>query len=160
MTDPLPPHPKKDDPDFAEKKREYNRAYNARPENKERIKEQQRAYNAKNKERIKEQKHAYNARPENKEWRKKLSRANKLKRKYGLTPQDEDAMVAAQNGLCATCGKPPRGKINNTRLVVDHCHKPAKVRGMLCSKCNSGLGFADDSPTLLRKMATYIESYQ
>lgn len=139
----LPPYPKKDDPDFKEKRCDYYRAYRA-----------------KNKERIKKRMRAYRARPENKERVKEMSRVDKLKRNFGLTLQEVDTMITAQNGLCFICGKVPKGKMAHTHLQVDHCHKTGKLRAMLCINCNIGLGHSYEDPVLLRKMADYIESYQ
>ena len=53
--------------------------------------------------------------------------------------------LEGQEGRCGICGrKPAKG------LVVDHCHSTNKIRGLLCSACNKGLGlFGDDSDRLL-----------
>jgi len=62
-----------------------------------------------------------------------------LRRKYGLEVADYEAMLAAQNGLCALCGGPP-GKY---RMAVDHCHQTGRVRGLLCNGCNRSLGWVE-----------------
>jgi hypothetical protein len=89
------------------------------------------------------------------EWRKRnpervtATRKNGLlKFHYGITTKERDEMIVAQGGGCAICGsemKPPH---------VDHCHEAGKgigaVRGILCGRCNSGLGqFKDSIETLL-----------
>jgi hypothetical protein len=65
------------------------------------------------------------------------------KRKYGVTNDVYNAMLAAQNGLCVMCGKPEihlgRGG-NVTPLAIDHDHATGKVRGLLCDTCNRALG--------------------
>jgi hypothetical protein len=74
------------------------------------------------------------------------------------------AMHAAQNGLCAICHhhetrKDPRSG-RTTPLHVDHCHITNNVRGLLCNRCNCGLGYFRDDPTLLRAAAAYLERHR
>ena len=85
-------------------------------------------------------------------------RDNHLQRKYGITIQQFDSMLEKQNGCCYLCGTNVPGGMGN--FAVDHCHTTFKVRKLLCYNCNTVLGKVEDSPTLLRKMADYIESYQ
>lgn len=54
---------------------------------------------------------------------------------------------------CELCKK------SDKKLCFDHCHKSQKFRGWLCHTCNAALGFANDSPKLLRKMADYLEAF-
>ena len=69
----------------------------------------------------------------------------RFKRKYGITLEERDRMVAAQDGRCAICDARDR------ELVIDHCHTTGKVRQMLCTPCNSGLGlYGEDKGRLLR----------
>jgi hypothetical protein len=78
--------------------------------------------------------------PEYREKRKASRRATALKGRYGITPQHYDLMLKEQGGACAICGEQPDG-----HLYVDHCHTTGKVRGLLCQRCNTGLGsFNDD----------------
>jgi hypothetical protein len=56
----------------------------------------------------------------------------------------------SQDGMCAICGN-KRG-----RLCVDHCHRHGHLRGLLCNRCNSGVGFFRDSPPLLLRGALYL----
>jgi hypothetical protein len=78
-----------------------------------------------------------------------------LRRRFGITPEDYDAMFAAQGGVCAICGSPPRGR----RLSVDHDHDTDEVRGLLCSTCNAGIGSMRDDPELLRRAIAYLEAH-
>jgi len=79
-----------------------------------------------------------------------------LKKNYGLTLKDYARMFKAQGEVCAICGEPERER---KYLSVDHDHFTEKVRGLICTRCNRALGFADDSPAKLRKMAIWIEKH-
>lgn len=89
-------------------------------------------------------------------------------RKYGLTPEQFDELLAAQGGRCKICGtdNPVRGTRVET-WCVDHDHAccPGKtscgkcVRGLLCSHCNRGLGFFGDSLTIIESAAAYLRHY-
>lgn len=84
------------------------------------------------------------------------NRRYNLKR-YGLTPAEYAGMFAAQGGVCKVCSEPPRGEGRFGRLVVDHDHASGRVRGLLCSSCNRGIGWLRDSVPLLRKAVEYLE---
>lgn len=77
-----------------------------------------------------------------------------LKYKYGITVEQRDELLAEQGGVCAICktGTPP------TKLgwVVDHCHSTGKVRGILCSPCNTLLGAARDNTQTLTNAIQYL----
>jgi hypothetical protein len=75
-----------------------------------------------------------------------------LKHRYGMSPLDYDALLALQGGVCAICKKKSK-----RRLVVDHCHSRHRVRGLLCHKCNLGLGMFDDDIERLRSAIAYLE---
>jgi hypothetical protein len=72
---------------------------------------------------------------------------------YGLTTEDYGRMLARQNGACAICKQ-----VFQETPAVDHCHTTGKVRGLLCRKCNTGLGSYDDEPGRLREAAAYLEA--
>jgi len=86
-------------------------------------------------------------------------RHRRIKRTYGLTEADWQTMFDAQGGVCLICGKPEIATYKNgkvKRMSVDHCHTTGAVRGLLCSKCNHGLGNFDDNPELLVVAAEYL----
>lgn len=88
-------------------------------------------------------------------------RRNKLKNLYGITVEDFWDMHKQQKGLCAICNSPESRKLNGAvaHLVVDHCHETGKVRGLLCHKCNTGLGHVEKREWLL-KAIVYLEASQ
>lgn len=76
-------------------------------------------------------------------------------RYYGMKSGEYEAMCVAQKGMCAICNTVPVGEI----LCVDHDHYTGQIRGLLCRKCNAGVGLLMDSAYLLEKAAAYINSY-
>lgn len=72
------------------------------------------------------------------------------KRKYGLTPIDEAKRCESQDGRCAICRNP-------RILVIDHDHIRGSIRGMLCQRCNIGLGFFGDNLKGILKAVAYLE---
>lgn len=78
------------------------------------------------------------------------------KRLYGLTTDMVATMIALQGGTCAICKTPIEAKSAH----VDHNHDSGKVRGILCSSCNLGLGKFRDDFEVLRSAAMYLLFYQ
>ena len=88
------------------------------------------------------------------EWRQanpRGRRAQALSRLYGMTLDQYDAQVVAQQGRCAICRKVEP-------LEVDHSHQTDKVRGLLCGRCNRAVGLFKDDPGAMRAAATYLEA--
>ncbi|MET7331895.1 endonuclease VII domain-containing protein [Nonomuraea sp. NPDC005650] len=73
-----------------------------------------------------------------------------LKRRYGITEDDFERMLARQGGLCAVCRAVPG-------TFVDHSHATGQVRGILCFNCNNGLGHFGDNLVLLELAALYLD---
>jgi hypothetical protein len=87
-------------------------------------------------------------------WRERnpeKARAIALKTRYGLTPDLEAEILAKQGGVCALCRE-------DRPLVVDHCHKTGVVRGLLCNRCNCGLGHLGDTAEGLEKALAYVSA--
>lgn len=80
-----------------------------------------------------------------------------LKSRYGITISDYDRMEQEQNGLCLICHRP---ETQRKRLAVDHCHKTGKVRGLLCTTCNSAIGHLLDDPDVIDRAAAYVRRHQ
>lgn len=111
-----------------------------------------RRYYAGHAEEIAEQKRGYN------QDNRQIIRARLLKKAYGVTPEEFAVMFGQQNGRCKICGL-EMTLAGHSRLscCVDHNHVSGKVRGLLCLKCNAGLGSFLDSSRILRQAATYLE---
>ncbi|MBK5239799.1 endonuclease domain-containing protein [Clostridium sp.] len=69
----------------------------------------------------------------------------KAKSSYGITKEEYENLKR----VCVICGS-----LEN--LVIDHSHQSGRIRGMLCSSCNKGLGFFKDNPMLLDRASNYI----
>lgn len=79
---------------------------------------------------------------------------NSLRNKHGLTIEAYQKLLIAQGNVCAICGK---SCSRRGRLSVDHSHVSGQIRGLLCSKCNLGLGNFDDSVEKLRWAEEYLK---
>jgi hypothetical protein len=79
------------------------------------------------------------------------NRTKHLKRAYNLTAEEFTYLVMEQGGVCGICGLVP------SSLFVDHNHQTGEVRGLLCQKCNSGIGFLGDSLEGLEKAINYLK---
>jgi hypothetical protein len=78
-----------------------------------------------------------------------------LRRGIDLTLAMFDRLYAAQGGCCAICRCEIGHRSRTTH--IDHCHTTGEVRGLLCQKCNHGIGIFDDDPARLRIAADYLE---
>ena len=90
----------------------------------------------------------------NKERIKQANRRRYLEQAYGLTPDEHAALLISQSGLCAICEQS-----DSQGLHVDHCHTTGKIRGMLCGKCNRGLGHFDDNTEFLEQALFYLKKH-
>lgn len=79
----------------------------------------------------------------------------------GISRESVESALQKQNNVCAICGNEETAfdSTNNKirRLSADHCHVTGVFRGMLCSRCNSGLGLFRDSTTILENAIKYLE---
>lgn len=115
-------------------RKQYAKVY--RKENREKIQKMQKLWRQKNPDKC-----------------RKYYRNNGL-RLYGITTQEYDALLKVQNGKCAICERPHTEF--ERRLHVDHDHLTKQVRGLLCVKCNQGIGYFDDSFELLERAKQYL----
>lgn len=120
-----------------------------RKEHPEKWKAYDRKYKDQNRERIREQAKArYAADPEH---HIQIARRSIVKRKYGITLEEYEVIIARG---CAICGG------DGPRMALDHNHANGKIRDALCTSCNNGLGRFKDDPILLRSAADYLEQHR
>jgi hypothetical protein len=88
-------------------------------------------------------------------------RAAHIKRTYGINWEDYLQLFAKQVGECCIC----RVKLSTHQQEdnpheiahIDHCHTTGKIRGLLCNKCNSAIGYFNDSALLCKLASQYLE---
>lgn len=96
--------------------------------------------------------------PKNKsKWRcytkaKERDKVQKATRR-GLTLEQYEQMRKVK--LCEICEKTVEN--NGRALAIDHCHNSGKIRGILCTECNLGLGHFHDNSMLLKKAVSYLK---
>lgn len=84
-----------------------------------------------------------------------------MTRRFLVTEEQYQQMHDAQEGRCAICGD-EETMVRNGRalpLAVDHDHANGLVRGLLCHRCNCGLGYFRDDPDRLRGAQEYLTRY-
>ena len=80
---------------------------------------------------------------------------------YGLTLEDFTERLEKQSNRCACCGStktfaPKRADV----FVVDHDHETGKVRGLLCHRCNRGIGLLGDTVEALQNAIDYLTRHE
>lgn len=83
--------------------------------------------------------------------------------KFGIDFDGYQQLYTSQNGVCAICSKPETELNRNKKtkaLAVDHDHQTGKIRGLLCSRCNTSIGKFDENADLLRTAADYLEKHR
>lgn len=95
---------------------------------------------------------------------KRKYRKHSLKKKYGITIEDKERMLKNQGYKCAICCEElflfGDLKDKNKIARVDHNHDTGEVRGLLCDKCNRGLGFFRDNEEYLINAASYLKEHK
>ena len=88
-----------------------------------------------------------------------IHRRAALKYRYGITLEKYNDLAQKQNNQCAICA---RNVSDNKmrRLSVDHDHKTGRMRGLLCSACNRGIGYLADDVSRVVSAARYLIDYQ
>ena len=96
-------------------------------------------------------------RSENPERSQEIEEKATLKKRYGVTPEDYDRMLEERGGCCEICGR--SGANCKRSLCIDHDHLTGNLRGLLCAKCNLGIGYFSDNTTLLENAKVYLTKY-
>lgn len=112
----------------------------------------------------------YNATKKRKNYTLEKNREWMLKRNYNMTLEDYNSLLEQQNYACAICGFEETKTYKNgtvASLAVDHDHEccPGStscgdcVRGLLCYRCNTMIGFAYDNATILEMAGKYLRNW-
>lgn len=84
-------------------------------------------------------------------------RNGRIKSLYGISSEEYNLLLNKQNDSCAIC------KIHVSEIKgsfnIDHNHSTGKVRGLLCHKCNKGLGLFLDKPEIISKAVDYLRKF-
>jgi len=158
---------KMQDPEFKKKNQKYaNRFKENHPDyfkkymenNKDKYKETinrcAKLYYEKNKEYVKNY---------SKEYRRKLKSEQKrnyrLKAKYDITLEEFNELKVKQNNKCSICKTELDQTDRKTKSNLDHNHTTGKVRGILCHKCNTGIGLLNEDIEILASAIEYLNMY-
>ena len=99
-----------------------------------------------------------------KEWKRKYRLANQdqiraqnKRRNPGWDINRYNEYIKLQGNRCAICGTSEPGLSD---WCCDHCHTENKARGLLCVRCNAGLGYFQDNPKFLESAISYLKKWQ
>ena len=81
-------------------------------------------------------------------------RDKQLYNKYGVTLKWYTKKLDVQKGVCDICKK-----VSDKTLCVDHDHDTNKVRGLLCSNCNTALGLLKENLETIKNLSIYLKKY-
>ena|ERR1017187_10046647 len=85
-----------------------------------------------------------------------IKRRSHLKITFNITLEDYNSMLTKQENRCKICKSDHVGNSQHKHLHIDHDHKTGKIRGLLCSKCNTLLGAARDNIKFLEEAIKYL----
>lgn len=85
-----------------------------------------------------------------------------LKKAYGIDLDEYNRMFDKQKGKCKICNThiSEINKGHKKCLCVDHCHDTKVIRGLLCDKCNRGLGLFSDDIDVLKSAINYLKDFK
>ena len=120
-------------------------------------KSRQKEHQARHKAKMGEKYHEYH-----REWYRKNADRMAIRRKelvYGITEAQILALYVEQGGKCAICLSVMQ-MTGHSGAHIDHDHETGLVRGLLCRRCNTGLGLFGDNPSTLTAAADYLEKFR
>lgn len=83
-----------------------------------------------------------------------------LKKRYGITIDQYESLLAQRDGVCWICARPQTSKLANAKypnsLYVDHSHSSGLIRGLLCLNCNLGVGAFKDDAERIEQAVQYL----
>lgn len=79
-----------------------------------------------------------------------------IKKRYGITYEEYELLCELQNNVCAICKQEQNDK-RGTRLAVDHCHETKRIRGLLCNRCNRGIGMLKENKNVIMSAYNYVK---
>lgn len=79
-------------------------------------------------------------------------------KEFGITKEQYNTLLDEQKGVCAICGLPQLATIEK-QLCIDHNHATGEIRGLLCEKCNWGIGLLNDDIRIMQNAIKYINKY-
>ena len=82
----------------------------------------------------------------------------KLKQRFGLDKNSFLCLWIRCGGYCSICRSEPENY--RPLLAIDHCHITGKIRGLLCTACNTAIAACNDNSVILRKLSAYISSFE
>jgi len=83
---------------------------------------------------------------------------HRIKKVHGITKAEYESILVAQDRKCAICCSEEPGR-QDRHFAVDHDHTTGKIRGLLCQKCNCGIGLLKDDIYLLEKALIYLRKH-
>lgn len=90
--------------------------------------------------------------------------ASFLRYRYNISLAEFNCFRDQQMGLCKICGTAleisESSSLRTKNVAVDHCHSTGKVRGLLCSMCNKGLGCFSDNIASLEAAVLYLQEFR
>lgn len=86
---------------------------------------------------------------------KEIHRWASIYYRFKITQEEWQAIFERQQGRCAICGT-SQDDLGYT-LEIDYDHNTGKVRGLLCKKCNLGIGMFGENVENINKAIRYLE---